>query len=242
MTDQPAAQADAPAERTQRPPIRQLLQVMASFLWAIGTLFVGAGRLDWVRGWIAVGLWAVGMTTIGSIAGHYNAPLMKERAKWRRKDTKHFDKVFLVLYLPLVLAQPAVAGLDAARFRWSAMPFEFVYLGAFLFAIAMLLIGWVLAINPFAETSVRIQTDRGQTVITSGPYKVVRHPMYVGAIFMYLGTPLVWGSIWALALGGLMTLLLVWRTGREDQTLRQELAGYEDYTARTRYRLLPGVW
>lgn len=135
-----------------------------------------------------------------------------------------------------------VAGLlDAVRYHWSSMPFVFVYLDAILFTLAMVLIAWEMVVNPFAETSVRIQTDRGHTVITSGPYRMVRHPMYLGAILMYTAASLVWGSIWALALAAMITGLRIWRTSREDQTLRQELAGYEEYSARTRDRLLPGL-
>jgi protein-S-isoprenylcysteine O-methyltransferase Ste14 len=168
--------------------------------------------------------------------------LMEARANWRHADTKRFDKIFLAVYLPLVSIQPAVAGLDAVRFLWSSMSFAFVYIGTILFVFGIVLIGWALSVNKYAETSVRIQTDRGHTVVTSGPYRLVRHPMYVGTILMYLGTPLVWGSVWALLLGALMGVLLIWRTAREDRTLRNELAGYEEFTTRTRYRLLPGLW
>jgi len=122
------------------------------------------------------------------------------------------------------------------------MPFGFVYVGTILFALALFLIMWVTVVSPFAETSVHIQTDRGHTVVTSGPYRFVRHPMYVGAILMDLSTPLIWGSGWALGLGALIMSLLIWRTGWEDRTLRQELAGYEQYAATTRYRLVPGLW
>lgn len=222
--------------------VRPLLQVLGSSIWSIGSLFLGAGRVDWIRGWICVALWIVGLTTVGLISHHYNAGLMQARAKWNRKDTKRFDKIFFAVYVPLLLVQPAVAGLDVVRFRWSSLPFGFVYLGALLFALAMVLIGWVLSINPYAETSVRIQNDRGQSVVTSGPYKIVRHPMYVGAVLMYLGMPLVWGSVWALLLGAVISLLFIPRTALEDRTLRRELSGYEDFTTRTRYRLLPGVW
>jgi protein-S-isoprenylcysteine O-methyltransferase Ste14 len=144
--------------------------------------------------------------------------------------------------MPLFSIQPAVAGLDAVRYHWSSMPFEFVYVGIILFALAMVLIASVLVVNPYAESSVRIQTDRGHTVITSGPYRLVRHPMYVGSFLMNLGMPLILGSVWALVLTGVITLLFVWRTAHEDQTLRRELPGYEEYAARTRYRLLPGLW
>jgi len=168
-------------------------------------------------------LTVIAMTIVGAVVHHYNAPLMEARAKWPRKDTKPFDKVFLAIYMPIVFIHPMVAGLDAVRYHWSSTPFAFVYVGAILFALAMVLIAWVMMVNPFAETSVRIQTDRGHTVVTSGPYRIVRHPMYLGAILMYTATSLVWGSVWALVLAALIAGLMIWRTSREDQTLRQSL-------------------
>ncbi len=221
---------------------RSLFQVMGGFAWLAGSVFLSSGRLDWVRGWISVGLWMSGMIAIGIIGHHYNPAVMDARSQRRRKDTKHFDKIFLAAFLPLVVIQPAVAGFDVVRFRWSSMPYWLVYVGVISFALAMVLIAWVLCVNPFAEATVRIQTDRGQTVVASGPYRFVRHPMYVGSFLIFLGMPLVFGSVWALILGVVIVVLMIWRTLREDQTLRQELAGYEQYAAVTRYRLLPGVW
>jgi len=212
------------------------------YTWFLGSLFGAAGRLNWIRGWIAVAMWVVGVSTIGLVVKHYNPRLLEARAKWRRKDTKPFDRIFLAIFLPLLVIQPPVAGLDAVRYRWSSVPFAFVYVGAILFALSVVVIAWALAVNPYAESTVRIQTDRGHTVVTSGPYRFVRHPMYAGFVPMYLAIPLVWGSVWALVLAVAIILLFIWRTAREDQTLRQELPGYEEYAARTRYRLLPGVW
>jgi protein-S-isoprenylcysteine O-methyltransferase Ste14 len=223
-------------------PARGLAQLMGASAWWTGSIFLSAGRLDWIRGWISVGLWVTGMTTIGVVGYRYNPAVMNARAQRRRTDTKHFDKVFWALYFPLLFVQPAIAGLDVARFGWSSMPFGFVYAGAIAFVLAIVLIAWVLCVNPFAEATVRIQTDRGQTVVMSGPYRFVRHPMYVGSFLLYLGMPLVLGSVGALILGVSIVALMAWRTSREDQTLRQELPGYEEFTKRTRYRLLPGVW
>lgn len=182
----------------------------------------------------------VGMSTVGLLS--HQRRTAQGAAKWRRRDTKGFDKVFLAVFVPLSLSQPAVSALDTARFHWSSMPFGFVYVGAVVFALAMFLIGWVMITNPYAETSVRIQTDRGQTVVTSGPYQIVRHPMYVGSMLMYLATPLLLGSVWALLMTAVIALLFIWRTANEDRTLRQELPGYEEFTKHTRYRLLPGLW
>lgn len=237
----PAAEAIAPPQPKQS-VARRLLQVIATHAWLIGSLFIAAGRWDWVRGWISVGLAVVGLTALGLIVRHYNPELLAERARWRRKDTKPFDKIFMALYLPLVLLHPAIAGLDAVRFHWSSMPFAFVYVGAAMFVASLVVIGWAMVVNPYAESSVRIQSDRGQTVVTSGPYRFVRHPMYVGILLMGIANPLLWGSVWALAMSGVFILLFLWRTAREDQTLRRELAGYEEYAGETRYRLVPGVW
>jgi protein-S-isoprenylcysteine O-methyltransferase Ste14 len=234
-------QANIPAAGTAWRTVRSLLRPIAGMLW-IGTMFLGAGRLDWVRGWIYAAMWAIGMSAVGIVVNHYNPSIMAARAQLHPKETKRFDKIFWAAYFPLVLLQPAVAGLDAVRFRWSSLPFGVVYVGVLAFILALTLIAWVLCVNPFAEATVRIQTDRGQTVVTSGPYRVVRHPMYVGAFLWFLGAPLVWGSLWALIIGIVIVVLMIWRTSREDQTLRQELCGYEQYAAVTRYRLLPGVW
>ena len=210
-------------------------------LW-ICMVFAGAGTFAWTRGWIAVALYIVGMGTLGLVVRRFNAPLMEARAKRRPADTKPFDKVFLAVLIPLVFIQVAVAGLDAVRFRWSSMPFATAYAGGVLFALAIALIAWSMAVNPHAETTVRIQTDRGHTVVTAGPYRIVRHPMYVGAMLMYVATLLILGSVWALAIAGVMIVLFVWRTVQEDQTLRRELFGYAEYAVRTPYRLVPGLW
>ena len=101
---------------------------------------------------------------------------------------------------------------------------------------------WAESVNKFFEPTVRIQTDRGHKVIDTGPYALVRHPGYVAACLLFMGMPLALGSLWALIPAVLSCLLLVVRTILEDRTLREELSGYEEYTQRVRYRLIPGVW
>lgn len=221
---------------------RRALQLVATTgLW-FGALFGGAGRFDWTRGWIYAGTYLLGMTVAAMVVRRTNPTLFEARAKWRHHDTKRFDKIFLAVFLPLSFIQPAVAGLDAVRFCWSSIPFAAVYPGIGLLAAAMVLLTWAMAVNRYAETSVRIQTDRGHTVIASGPYRLVRHPMYVGAILLYAATPLLLGSMWALALSAVIVFLFIARTALEDRTLHRELPGYAEYAAHTRYRLLPGIW
>jgi protein-S-isoprenylcysteine O-methyltransferase Ste14 len=165
---------------------------------------------------------------------------VEERQKAIRKDTKSFDKIFLRLILALTAVQPILAGLDVVRFAWAPLPFWTLYLGICLFSISATLITWVLAKNPHAESSVRIQNDH--TVVASGPYRFVRHPMYGGLILLHASVALMLGSTWTLCLAALLALLFLWRTALEDQTLRRELPGYERYTLVTRYRLMPGIW
>lgn len=242
MTEPSPAQMEAPASLAESRTEKKLISVVATFTWVTGSLFLSAGHLNWTRGWISIALFVVGTSAVAPIVRYYDAPLLKARAKWRRKDTKPFDKIFLTLYLPLVSVQPLIGGLDAGRYHWTSMPPGLLYVGVLLFTLSLALITWVMVVNPFAESTVRIQTDRGHTVVMTGPYCFVRHPMYVGIILLFVSNALIWGSVLALSLAVLLAILLVWRTSREDRTLRQELAGYGQYAARTRYRLLPGVW
>ena len=173
MSELYAVQNPTPAPAKAARAAQIVLQTVLTFAWFIGSLFVAAGRLDWVRGWIWVSFSVVGMTAVGLIVHRRNPGLLEARSKWRQRDTKRFDKIFIAIFMPLVLIHPAVAGLDACRYHWTSMAFAFVYPGVLLMCGALALIAWVLVVNPFAESTVRIQNDRGQTVITSGPYRVV---------------------------------------------------------------------
>jgi protein-S-isoprenylcysteine O-methyltransferase Ste14 len=240
--EQETAAAETTAAQRGMNAATRAAQVVLTVVWTIGSLFLGAGTFHWTRGWICVVMWMLLMPLMGLITKHYNPQLMKERAKWRRQDTKRFDKIILPVYLALVLIQPVVGGMDAVRYHWSGMRFAWVYVGVIGFVLASALITWVLSTNPYAEAGVRIQKDRGHTVVTSGLYRFVRHPMNLGMILMYASTPFIWGSLWAFAVSGMMAVLLTVRTALEDQTLRRELPGYEEYAAHTRYRLVPGLW
>lgn len=242
MPDTPATQSEVNTPNPKGRSFRRTVQVLATMgLWT-SAVFVSAGRLDWNRGWICMIAWVATTVAAGLIVRRANPSLMEARANWRRKDTKPFDKVFLSVYLPLTFVQPALAGLDVVRFHWSSMPLATLYVGLVLFVIAMTMVTWAMMVNPFAESTVRIQADRNHQVVSSGPYRVVRHPMYIGAILLYPASALIFGSMWALALSVLMAVMFVCRTALEDWTLRRELPGYEKFAAVTRYRLIPGLW
>jgi protein-S-isoprenylcysteine O-methyltransferase Ste14 len=221
--------------------IRTFFQSLAIFAWWLICLFGSAGQLTWNRGWICTVLYLGAMHTSKAVIKKLNPGLLEQRQTAIRKDTKPFDRIFLRIFLSLTIVQPIIAGLDM-RFNGSPMPFWTVYPGTGAFIVSATLITWVLVKNPHAESSVRIQKDRGHTVVASGPYRFVRHPMYVGLIQLHQSMALILGSMWTMALAALITILFLWRTALEDQTLRQELPGYEEYTTVTRYRLMPGIW
>ena len=242
MANVSTAQPSPPRTPAPRTSTREIIRmIVGPGLW-LGLLFAGAGRFDWLRGWICVILFVINGVAVRSIAGHFNPSLIEARRTWLHKDAKASDRILVMALVPLMLCQPLVAGLDAVRFHWSSIPFAFMYLGIALYVLAMGVITWAISINPFAESTVRIQSEREHRVITSGPYRAVRHPLYASMVVVFIAVSLILGSAWALALTGLVAVFLIVRTALEDRTLRRELPGYEEYSQRTRYRLLPGVW
>lgn len=239
--EQACENAEVVAALRRTPIINSIRQWVMPAVW-VAVAFVCAGRFGWVRGWICVATQVLCLVAAHSVARRRNPALAEARTQWRRTDTKPFDRILLGLYLPLTFVQPSVAGLDAVRFGWSSMPFWTVYPGVLLFMASVAVVGLVMAENPHAEPTVRIQTDRAHRVVRTGPYRLVRHPMYAAAIFMYPATALMLGSMWSLAIAGVIAILLVVRTSLEDKTLIRELPGYEEFTRETRYRLVPGMW
>jgi protein-S-isoprenylcysteine O-methyltransferase Ste14 len=185
-------------------------------------------------------VFALSILTGGLYVARKNPAIINERGRASDK-TKPFDKWFGRLSIPLALGAFVVAGLDA-RFGWSAVPL-WLQIAAFAGMLPSFVMPyWVMLVNAYAATTVRVETERGQHVISDGPYRFVRHPMYSGVVLGYLLMPLALGSWWAAGPSWLLIILFVWRTAREDATLLAELPGYADYAQRTRYRLLPGVW
>lgn len=221
--------------------IRSLLQLSALIGWWTIFLFGGAGRVIWIRGWICTALYLSGFCICRAVVERLNPGLLEQRRTTIREDTRPFDKILLRVLLLLTIIQPLLAGLDF-RFNGTSMPFWMIYPGIASFAGAAFLITWTLVRNPYAESSVRIQYDRGQRVIASGPYRFVRHPMYAGLIQLHQSLALILGSAWIAGLAALITILFWLRTALEDKTLRRELPGYAEYATVTRYRLMPGIW
>lgn len=211
---------------------------------ACAPLFIGAGTLRWDWAWIFTAVTLIGWVTLSLILARFNPELLNERGK-RAKElsgTKPWDWLIMGVYSILLLATPLVAGLDY-RYGWSSPLSDGIKVtGIVMLIIGFFLLTWSMAVNRFFEATVRIQTNRGHQVISSGPYRYVRHPGYVGVILQFIAVPLSLGTFaaWIPALLGVGLYIL--RTALEDRTLIAELPGYTDYARQTRFRLLPGVW
>jgi protein-S-isoprenylcysteine O-methyltransferase Ste14 len=204
-------------------------------------LFLAAGRLDWTWPWVYLGVSLVIVLINGTIMLRTSPETIAERGQ--PGETRDWDKVVAGLWtLALYLVLPTVAGLDM-RFGWTReLSAAWNVAGAVVLVLGGGLGGWAMIVNAYFSTAVRIQSDRGQTVCRTGPYRAVRHPGYVGFILQSLGVPLLLGSLWALIPGIAAAVLMILRTSLEDRTLQAELPGYQDYVQHVRYRLVPGIW
>jgi protein-S-isoprenylcysteine O-methyltransferase Ste14 len=220
---------------------RLVLYLLATPLFFVLFLFLPAGTWVWPKGWLFLGVLLVSGALGAWCIWRVNPELYAARINPHR-GTKPWDKVLIGLAIPAMLAIFPVAALDDGRFHWLPVPWWACGVGYVLFLAGMGIVTWAEAVNKFFEPTVRIQADRGQRVIDTGPYALVRHPGYVGGSLLFVGIALCLGSLWALIPAGLASALLVLRTRWEDQTLQAELSGYKEYTGRVRYRLLPGVW
>jgi protein-S-isoprenylcysteine O-methyltransferase Ste14 len=219
---------------------RRAVLVLGTAVWAL-IAFGAAGTVAWMGGWVLLALNLATFAVSTPLMLRYNPDLIEARSS-RHEGVKPFDQVIVGIYKLMIFIVPLVAGLDAARFGWLPLPSGAMWAGIAIFALGAIPVLWALVSNPWLEMKVRIQEDRGHRVANGGPYRLVRHPMYVGIIVQYLGMPLILGSAWAYAPAAAVVLLFVVRTALEDRTLRAELPGYEEYARQTTSRLIPAVW
>lgn len=221
--------------------LRLLFHACAKFLLGLLTtgllIFLPAGTLRFWKGWLLMAVLFLPMFLAGLILWA-KAPQRLEK-RLRAKEPDRTQQLVLLFSLVLFVGGFLIAGLDA-RFGWSRLP-DWVSLGAaviFLFSYG--LYAEVLRENAYLSRTVEIQ--QGQTLVDTGLYGVVRHPMYFATVFLFLSMPLILGSVWSFLLFLLYPVLLVQRIRKEEALLKAELAGYEAYTHRVRYRLIPFLW
>jgi protein-S-isoprenylcysteine O-methyltransferase Ste14 len=222
---------------------RVLLQVLLFVVVVPFLPLLISRQWDWWQAWVYALVSILGFAISRALAARRHPDLLAERARMlSHDDAKPWDKTLAPLVGLGGAMIPLVAGLDAL-FGWSpgfSLPVEIVALVVLLAGYA--LSSYALVENAYFSGMVRIQSERGQQVVSSGPYDWVRHPGYAGALLTYLATPLFVDSLWTFLPAVFLTVVLIIRTDLEDKTLQAELDGYNDYAQRVRYRLLPGVW
>jgi len=222
--------------------LKPLLRYAVFLLILPAALFISSGRLDWVLAWVFIGVLLTGAGLNTFIMIRKNPGLFAERSQ-TREGAKTWDKVLSRLMGVFgSVGMLVIAGLDV-RFGWSPqIPLVLQIAALVTSVLGYVLTSWAMASNRFFSAVVRIQTDRGHTVVSSGPYQLVRHPGYAGGIICTLTMPIILSSLWAFILVGLLISTYIVRTALEDRTLQNELDGYKEYAQQVRYRLLPRIW
>lgn len=221
---------------------KALLQTAVSIVVIVAAVRLLAGRWDVPMVWVLLGIFFLALFLAWLFIFRKDPELLKERRE-SGPGAKRWDRIWLGIYTLALLVTMIAALLDVGRFHWSdTVPLWLRAIGLFALLAALGLSGWAMAENTFFSEVVRIQEDRGHYVVTTGPYQYVRHPGYAGNVVAWTCIALALGSWLATLLSGVIAVLFVVRTAREDRTLQAELAGYAEYAQRVRYRLVPGVW
>jgi protein-S-isoprenylcysteine O-methyltransferase Ste14 len=223
-------------------PLKWLVTVVQMVALPLAFLWLG-DDWAWREGWIFAGWFGFVMVSTVAWLAWRDPGLLAERWRVTARDQARGDFGLTVLIMLGFVAWFALLPLDGHRWRWSPpLPLAVELAGGALLVPAWVFLFGALAANSFASPVVRVQTERAHRVVTTGVYRVVRHPMYFGAVLMFVGAPLLCGALSALAVGALEMLLLAARIGVEERMLAQKLDGYDDYRRRVRWRLLPFVW
>ena len=204
-------------------------------------LFRSSGHLDWIQAWVLISLYLIGIFIMAPIMLRYSPETIAERSEVI--GTKSWDTIITHLWFFVhSIVMLIIAGLDR-RFGWTErIGISFYIAGGIIFVAGWAVTSWAMLSNAYFSAFFRIQEERGHTVCTTGPYKYVRHPGYIGMILQSFGIPILLGSLWSLIPSVMAVFLKVVRTFLEDRTLHKELDGYRDYAQQVPYRLLPGIW
>jgi protein-S-isoprenylcysteine O-methyltransferase Ste14 len=222
---------------------KALLEVFGEFAVFAALLFVCAGTLLWPAGWafmalffgfaLAIVLW-LARKEPELLAERMSSPMQSGQPLW--------DKVFVVAVVVFFVAWLILMPLDAVRFGWSEVPDWLQIFGALGVVLSFYIMFLTFRENAYLALVVKVQEERGQSVVSTGPYRYVRHPMYASTLLFFPGSALLLGSWWGLMFCTVLLGLLVWRIPLEERMLENGLTGYDEYARRVRYRLIPRVW
>jgi protein-S-isoprenylcysteine O-methyltransferase Ste14 len=220
--------------------------VIQTTLWLVAMaalLFVPAGTIDWPGAWAFLIEMALMGFGIGFWLARHDPALLAERMSLPfQREQKAWDKLFLPAVMVLFVFWLVTMALDPGRYRWSNVPVWAQVLGALLILLTGAIGFLALRENSYATAVVKVQNERGQKTVSTGPYRHVRHPLYTSAVLYFLGAPLLLGSWCGLALAPLLIAAVAFRAVMEERMLSAELEGYAAYAARVRWRLVPLIW
>jgi len=226
-----------------QPKLKALLVTLAWFAGLLALLFAPAGTLEWPAAWAFLAILAGASAVIEVMLVRHDPALLAERLRPPiQHGQKGWDKAWIAAFVPLFLAWLPLMALDAVRFGWSHVPVWLQGVGAGAVVACFYISYRAYRENTFLAAVVKLQADRGQHVVSTGPYAHVRHPLYAAAVLFLVGTALLLGSWYGL--GGAVVLIaaLALRAVLEERMLAAELPGYADYMHKVKYRLVPGVW
>lgn len=218
--------------------------VIRMMLFALALLWP-AGVLLWWEAWVVIVLWTGYGLVMTVFLLRHDPALLEERLKLApiHKEQKPWDKALMIPFFILGIMLYILPGFDVVRYQWSTpFPVWVEVIAMVIHVPCFWLLWWVMRENTYLAQVVKIDKDRGHRVITTGPYAIVRHPMYSIVIILLFAAPIALGSRYSLILTVALTALLIVRTYLEDRTLHTELEGYVEYAKKTPYRLIPGVW
>jgi protein-S-isoprenylcysteine O-methyltransferase Ste14 len=221
---------------------QQPLELLVFFVLFSLALFLLAGTIAWLAGWVFLVLFLGFYVTVTLWLYRHNPGLMQERLRLGTSDQQGWDKTIFSLMLAFPFVWLAFTSMDAIRFHWSAMPGEIQLAGALILLGSFCLLFLTFRENTFLSPVVRIQEEHGQSVVSTGPYHIVRHPMYMAILIFVAGDSILLGSWYGLLPGGIYIAIIARRAVLEERTLRDKLPGYASYMEQVKYCLIPYLW
>ena len=221
--------------------MKLLLNALTKFILGIvlvgAMLFLPAWTLDYLYGWLFITLLFVPMLAVGVVLFIKAPALLKKRLDNKEKEKAQKGVIALSgLMFPVGFV---LSALDF-RFGWSRVPMWLVTVASLLFLLGYAMYAEVMRENAYLSRIVKV--DKGQTVISTGFYGIVRHPMYLATLFMFLPLPLILGSLWGLIPFAFYPVIIVVRIINEEKVLTDELDGYKEYKSKVKYKLIPFIW
>jgi len=219
---------------------RAVMQGTLGIVAFLGLIFLPARTWNYWQGWLFLGVFAATTTAFTIYLARYDRPLLERRMNaGPQYEPELSQKIIVSLVLAAFFASIVLAALDK-RYGLSPVAPWVTIVGNVLVVLSFLFIFWVTKVNSYAASNIRVETD--QTVIDTGPYAYVRHPMYAAAVWLFVGMPLALGSWWPIGLMVFVVPVLLWRLLDEERILVRDLPGYREYRQRVRYRLIPHFW